>query len=291
VTFAPYREAAWLIKRHAVTVLPSVAGLKALRGLARNDQATKPMVGFGDPVFNPAADGSAGTRSAQVRGAMTRGYTAFWKGASIDRDELAKALPRLPETADELKAVAATLGARAGDIFLREAASESTVKRTVLSDYRVVYFATHGLVAGDVKGLAEPSLALSLPRQATATDDGLLAASEIAQLKLNADWVVLSACNTVAGDKPGAEALSGLARAFFYAGARALLVSHWAVESDAATRLTTTTFDLLRSDPKLGRAEALRRAMLAYLGDTSVPRNAYPALWAPFEIVGEGTAD
>ena len=96
----------------------------------------------------------------------------------------------------------------------------------------------------------------------------------MAQLKLNADWVVLSACNTIAGDKPGAEALSGLARAFFYAGARALLVSHWAVDSDAATRLTTTTFDILKVDPKLGRAEALRRAMLAYM--TTPPIRATP---------------
>ena len=100
----------------------------------------------------------------------------------------------------------------------------------------------------------------------------------MAQLKLNADWVVLSACNTIAGDKPGAEALSGLARAFFYAGARALLVSHWAVDSDAATRLTTATFDMMQSDPKLGRAEALRRAMLAYMNDATDPLNAYPAL-------------
>jgi CHAT domain-containing protein len=112
----------------------------------------------------------------------------------------------------------------------------------------------------------------------------------VALLKLNADWVVLSACNTIAGDKPGAEALSGLARAFFYAGARALLVSHWAVDSDAATRLTTSTFDVMKADPKLGRAEALRRAMLAYMNDTSNPRNAYPAFWAPFVVVGEGTA-
>jgi CHAT domain-containing protein len=290
-TFAPYREAAWLVKRQAVTVLPSVASLKALRVFARKDQATKPMVGFGDPVFSPEAErGAAGTRTGQARRVTTRSYTAFWKGVSIDRGELANALPRLADTADELKKVAATLGAGADDIYLREAASESTVKRLALSDYRVVYFATHGLVAGEVKGLAEPSLALTLPRQASEADDGLLTASEIAQLKLNADWVVLSACNTVAGDKPGAEALSGLARAFFYAGARALLVSHWAVETNAATRLTTATFDLLRADPKLGRAEALRRSMLAYLADTSTPINAYPALWAPFEIVGEGVS-
>src|SRR5262249_3558240 len=153
------------------------------------------------------------------------------------------------------KTVARQLGAPASDIHLRADASETTVKRLPLSNYRVVYFATHGLVAGDVEGLAEPALALTQPAKASADDDGLLTASEVAQLKLNADWVVLSACNTIAGDKPGAEALSGLARAFFYAGTRALLVSHWAVESGAATRLTTTTFDLLNRDPSLGRAE------------------------------------
>jgi Tfp pilus assembly protein PilF len=288
---ARYRDAAWLIKRQAVSVLPSVASLKALRAFAHKDAAGKPMVGFGDPLFDPSAP-AANTRVASnsARNLTTRSYAEFFAGAGVDRTKLAQALPPLPDTADELKAVAKDLGAPASDIHLGRDASETTVKRLRLVNYRVVYFATHGLVAGDIKGLAEPSLALSIPAQSSDLDDGLLTASEVAQLKLNADWVVLSACNTIAGDKPGAEALSGLARAFFYAGARALLVSHWAVESNAAMRLTTSTFDILKSDPTLGRAEALRRAMLAYMNDDTNPLNAYPALWAPFVVVGEGAA-
>jgi CHAT domain-containing protein/tetratricopeptide (TPR) repeat protein len=281
-----YREAAWLLKRQTVAVLPSVASLKALRGFARRDQAVKPMTGFGDPLFNPADSG--GEKRTASRSQTSVAYTDFWRGAGVDRKTLAAALSQLPDTADELNAVAKDLGVPKSDIHLGSDASETTVKRTPLADYRVVYFATHGLVAGDIKGIAEPALALSIPSVPSALDDGLLTASEVAQLKLNADFVVLSACNTIAGDRPGAEALSGLARSFFYAGARALLVTHWAVVSEAATRLTISTFDRLKADPKIGRAEALRQAMLAYLNDTSSPQNAYPALWGPFALIGEG---
>jgi CHAT domain-containing protein len=278
-------------------VLPSVTSLKAIRAFARNGQAAKPMVGFGDPVFDPAERATAlaararqAKQAATSRPTATRAYSAFWRGADVDRTQLARGLPSLLDTADELKAVATRLGAPASDIHLDKDATETMVKRLALADYRVVYFATHGLVAGDVKGLGEPSLALTLPAQPTPLDDGLLSASEVAQLKLNADWVVLSACNTAAGDTPGAEALSGLARAFFYAGARALLVSHWSVASDAATRLTTSTFDIMKSNPSIGRAEALRRAMLAYMNDKGEPLNAYPGYWGPFSAIGEGAA-
>jgi CHAT domain-containing protein len=283
---AQYRDAAWLIKRQAVSVLPSVASLRTLRSYVRRDTNQKPLIGFGDPVFSPSPSPGKDRNAARSRGGI-RSYTDYWRGAGLDRSALSSA-PSLPDTADELRAVAKDLGASPSDIHLGADASVTTVKHAPLENYRIVYFATHGLIAGDIKGLAEPALLLSLPAQPTAEDNGLLTASEAAQLKLNADWVVLSACNTAAGEEPGAQALSGLARAFFYAGARALLVSHWPVASDAATRLTTSTFDALKADPSLGRAEALRRAMLAYLADPSSPTNAHPAIWGPFSLIGEG---
>jgi CHAT domain-containing protein len=149
------------------------------------------------------------------------------------------------------------------------------------------------LLSGDVRQIADrdgqPALVLTPPEKPTSLDDdGLLTASEVAALNLNADWVVLSACNTAAGEKIGAEALSGLARSFFYAGARSLLVSHWPVYSDAAVRLTTHAFAELDRNRKIERAEALQRAMKALMTDRSDPGNAHPSVWAPFVLVGEG---
>jgi hypothetical protein len=119
------------------------------------------------------------------------------------------------------------------------------------------------------------------------SDDGFLTASEIATLRLNADWVILSACNTAAGNTQGAEALSGLARAFFYAGARALLVSHWAVASDATVKLITGAVEKMTSDRSIGRAEAMRQSMLAMI-DRGEAYEAHPKFWAPFVVVGAG---
>jgi CHAT domain-containing protein len=106
-------------------------------------------------------------------------------------------------------------------------------------------------------------------------------------LKLNADFVVLSACNTAAGDRPGAEALSGLARAFFYAGARSLIVSHWTVDSDSTVELMDGLFDALKADQHLSHAEALRTSMLRMIANPSRPEWAQPKFWAPFVVVGE----
>ena len=287
-----YRAASWLIRDRSVAILPSVDGLKALRDTPRLPPAPRTMIGFGDPVFDPGRAMASLEPVTLTRAprATRAAYGDFWRGAGIERAQVAQALPALPETADELRAIAARLGVPDSDLYLGRRASEAAVKAAPLSEYRIVYFATHGLVAGDITSVGEPSLALTQPRVPSPADDGFLTASEASQLRLNADWVVLSACNTIAGDRPGAEALSGLVRGFFYAGARALLVSHWSAASNAATRLTTMSFSLLGAEPGLGRAEAVRRAMLDYLADTADPQNAYPAFWGPFAVIGEGSA-
>lgn len=270
------REAAWFIKSHALSILPSVQSLNALRKVAPRGAAPKPFFGVGDPVL----DGPPGPRQRSARRSSPV-PARFYRNGLADIRAVRELAP-LPDTADELRAIAKVLGATADAVNLREAASEARVKSVPLIDYRVIHFATHGLVAGDLSGLAEPALVLTPPPVATEADDGLLTASEIAALNLNAEWVVLSACNTAAGANEGAEALSGLARAFFYAGARALLVSHWAVYSQAATELTTTTFASLAANPKVGRGQAFRSAMLDLIA-----KGEPPSYWAPFVIVGE----
>ena len=273
----------WLVRSYVITNLPSIASLKTMRfSTPSRSAAGNPMIAFADPIFSKE-------EKAQV--AVLRSVINFYEGGKPDLVSLAKFLPQLPDTANEVRAIADVLAADKNDIKLGVFASETAVKQTKLDDYRIVYFATHGLVAGEVekfaKVKAEPALALTIPDKPTELDDGLLTASEVAQLKLNADWVVLSACNTAAEGKPGAEALSGLARAFFYAGARSLVVSHWEVDSEATVQLMTGTFQASSRDPKLSHAEALRESMLAMIDSAKSDDDAHPRIWAPFVVVGE----
>jgi CHAT domain-containing protein len=162
-----------------------------------------------------------------------------------------------------------------------------------LADYAVLHFATHGALTGQVEGSAEPGLILTPPgkgasgMQSLERDDGFLTASEIATLKLDADWVILSACNTAGPQGDNSEALTGMARSFFYAGARTLLVSHWEVGSDAAVKLTTRAFGELAARRDIGRAEAMRVSMHELMAKGTL-LEAHPSMWAPFVVVGEG---
>jgi CHAT domain-containing protein len=187
------------------------------------------------------------------------------------------------------------LGARLNeDVLLGPRASETELRRYQangwLSRYRILTFATHGLVNGSFAGtLSQPALALSPPLRARATDDALLTASEAATLNLNADWVILSACNSAAGGSVNGEGLTGLTRAFMLAGARAMLVSHWRVRDDAAERITVRTMELLRDNASYSRGEALQAAMRELMMDASSDLNssfALPGTWAAFTLVG-----
>jgi CHAT domain-containing protein len=256
---ADHRAIAWLSRDYAVSLLPAVSSLSALRQAGTRSIGDKPFLGVGDPVL-------AGTPAATQ-------------------------LPALPETAAELRTIAKTLGASPNDLLLGPQATVTAVKAMPLDRYRVIDFATHGLLSGDLKGLAEAALVLTPPEKPSAENDGLLTASRIAALKLNADWVVLSACNTATDNgTPDAGGWSGLAKAFFYAGARSVLVSHWAVWSKATVKLITGIFEAQRKDPKIGRAEALRRAEMAMLDPTEPPEFAHPLAWAPFVLAGEDSS-
>jgi CHAT domain-containing protein len=307
---AGYREAAWLGSRQPITMLPSVSSLRALRLTSRPVPAPEAYLGIGDPALTgrpgcpkltvPAAcpqPGASGTAAGLTESFSRLASDAATSLASLFRSGLAdvdavRTLCPLPDTAHELKCVAQSLGAPPGELLTGSAASEAALKHAPLDRYRVVHFATHGLLAGQTKQLAktgaEPALVLTPPLEASAENDGLLTTSEISELKLNADWVIMSACNTASGAGPESnEALSGLARAFFYAGARTLLVSHWEVNSEAAVKLTTRAFAEMRSTPALARDEALRLSMAALIAN-GAPYEAHPAYWAPFVIVGEG---
>ncbi|TAJ56715.1 CHAT domain-containing protein [Brevundimonas sp.] len=290
----------WLIDRYALATLPSVSSLEALRCHLVADPALRSpgcparrveavrraeaggarlhLAAFGAPLLTgrptDAARGSPG--ADEIIG----------EGRLADVGKL-RALPALPGSKLELE----TLKTRYPDALVRigSEATEHAVRAVdadALSRARFVVFSTHGLMAGSAA--AEPGLVMTPPDQATEADDGYLSASEAAQLRLDAEFVVLSACNTAASDgRPGGEGLSGLARAFFYAGARSVMVSHWEVSDAATTTLITSTFadldDSRAGDPGV-RARALQAGIRAVRAER---RWAHPAYWAAFTLVGE----
>jgi CHAT domain-containing protein len=317
--FENYRAVPWLVRDAAVTQYPSASAFVALRALPPGDPNRRTFAGFGDPLFNNEQLAEAKRESGQPIRLASAG-TSVMRGKSLPLRNLAVArvpaaadaesgaapnvanssalaqVPRLPDTGEEIREIARVLGADPEqDVYLQLRANEEQVLRANLANRKIVMFATHGLVPGELDGLGQPALALTAPELAGVPGDGLLTMNEVLGMKLGADWVVLSACNTAAGDGKGAEAISGLGRAFFYAGSRALLVTHWPVETTSARALTTGLFRRQAANPNLTRAEALRQAELALIdgpGHTeagkSVHAYAHPLFWAPYALVGDG---
>lgn len=259
----------WLIQRFAISTPLS---LSQLPNSERTAAGTMRMAGIGAPALAPQ------TRNGQVMLAMLR-------SGNVDVDDL-RQLPSLPGAEQELRLISSAISNPDNSILTGRRATESAVRAMPLADFDMLVFATHGLVSGELSGLAEPALVLTPPDQITdPSNDGLLTASEIATLRLNADWVILSACNTAAGTGRGTPHYSGLARAFVHAGARALLLSHWQVRDDAAAFLTTRT--VTRAADGFSRAKALQSAQIELMEDSSIAGSWHPALWAPFILIGD----
>ncbi|MFZ9812402.1 MAG: CHAT domain-containing protein, partial [Burkholderiaceae bacterium] len=307
-------KANWLARRMAISHMPSLRSFFALRTTAPAQAPTRGLLAFGDPVLigqsptasrgtQPVAASAAASQVPQPMAAPSAAGRALPEGLSALATscrsagpapaDLLRALAPLPDTADELRAVGkifSTAG-RNAQVFLGQEATESRLRSESLQDYRVLYFATHGLLPGELKCQAEPGLVLTPPKQAAASraEDGLLEASEIASLRLNADLVVLSACNTAgSAGRFGGDALSGLAESFFYAGARGMVVSHWQVPSAATASLMTGLFQTLGPDLKAGAAVSLQTAQQALIAR---PETAHPFFWGAFVLVGDGLAE
>ena len=296
---AEYAPIAWAGMRHRFAYLPSLSALSSQRLYPKAAAgAGVELVAFADPVFEPSPGKALSGATIAALGHLN---------AVPRRGDGTPAIRRLAETAEEAKEIAAALGG-SNRLFIGEAAQERTAKSGSLRDARFVLFATHGFLGGEfiasdqpagddelrrpARPRAQPALALTLAGD-LAGEDGILTMKEVIEdLELNAELVALSACNT-AGESAQAnngEGFAGLTRAFMYAGARGLLVSHWAVDSLATQALMTDTFRNI----KLGMpaVDAVSEAQRKLIGGRYVSgqyhfSRAHPFFWAPFVFVGD----
>lgn len=282
-------NSAWLADRYAMIALPSVSVLRALKRQPVASRSGEAFVGYGAPTLGGKPAGNKPLSEMRLFQSVDS------DGATLADPDVLRTLTPLPGTARELEAMAKALKAPASDVLLGAAATETAVRSDPnLSRAQIIAFATHGILPREVSGIEEPGLVFTPPTLPSAGDDGLLAASEVARLTLSADWVLLSACNTASSDgTPGADSLSSLARSFLYAGASALLASHWRVSDEATAALTVETLSG-RSEGGLTRAEALQRAMRAVRtgkradGTPVAGWNeswAHPAAWGAFAVI------
>ncbi|MDO9278517.1 MAG: CHAT domain-containing protein [Polaromonas sp.] len=287
--------APWLVNEVAVSHVPTANGWLSLKKLGSTPSSQQALMAWGDPAFDPKLPAHVARLEPTLLSASVRSVATLRSADLMPRNVLDpetyvnySKLPALPETRDEVLELAKILSANPEqDVILGTLATRASVLKSSalgqLARKQVIVFATHGLLAGDLPNLNQPALAMAATH--SPTDSPLLTLEDVLTLKLNADWVVLSACNTAGADGRAGEALTGLARGFFYAGSRSLLVTHWAVETESAMMLTTKTFAAYKGDAGIRRAEALRQAMLETM---KVSRFSHPAYWAPYALVGEG---
>lgn len=295
------RETHWMADEYALSQLPSVQTLQFLRTTSPGRQRTTPevvsFVGFGDPDFSGTAE--------ERRGGISDGQRTFRAPLNAGSLSSVKDLSRLPGTAAELEELRSAVGGKPTNVYLRKEATEKNFRTLNVAHVGVLTLATHGLLPGDITTLNEPALAFTPPDNiASSDDDGILTSSEISSLRIFADWVILSACNTASEMKldefsspASAGSFNSLSRAFLYSGARSVLASDWPVRDDVAGSLTARTIEITRDNPDISRAEALQRAMREVRKNPKHDLNgeggkfdtwAHPNAWAPFTLIGDG---
>lgn len=274
----PLAAQPWLVRRMAVVHVPSAQTLVTMRGAGARAASTAPLAyaGFGNPVMPNLAQ-------------LSRSFPA---SRCANDARLAASLGPLPGTAAEVAAAAKAAGARVDALKLGPAFTQAALRAQPLEQYRVLHFATHSLMSGELHCLNEPSMIVSSPTNAPDAAAAFVPASALMELRLDANLVILSACNTgttAGGRDLGGEGLSALVRASFFAGARGVLATHWVIDDDAAARMVS---DLVASQSAgQGSAAALRRVQLAMLdgaGRGLPERWAHPYYWAPFALLGDG---
>jgi CHAT domain-containing protein len=273
-----FRDASWLPKFYALSLLPLVRSIYQLRATRSTSRAHEKFLGIGDPDF----------RGKEHLTPLT--LAPLFASRGVANKAAIRDLPALPESANELRVVADALGASNGDLLLGSKATERVLRQHQLDDYRVISFATHAIVAGEIEGVTEPALVLSPGQEGSnAKNDGLLTMSKIANLTLDANLIVLSACNTAASDgHASGRGLSGLADAFFFAGARAVAVTQWAVFSSVAQQLGAGLVSRSVQSSSVGVSEGIREAMVDYISSAREDYLAHPRFWGAFIIAGDG---
>ena len=283
---ARYRNSRWLADRFAIVVPPGIAALAAARSIDAPSRADRMLLAVADPALTGTTPGTT----------QVAGMAGFVKLRGDERGTARTAaaicaMQPLPDTRREAERVASALGKQGTTTLLTGAqASEREVRQRSnngdLARYRTLLFATHGLADNEASG-EEPALVLA-PASCSSNDaaeDGLLSTSEIATLKLDADLVILSGCNTAApGDALVGQPFSGLAQAFRQAGARRLLVSHWSVDSAATADFMVHLF----ANRRPVTAASLQTTMQAMRHNSGhLAYRSHPAFWAPFVLVGD----
>jgi CHAT domain-containing protein len=271
--------ASWLLKRFDIANASSMQEFLAARAIAVHAGGGLPFLGVGDPVL-----------AAPVAEKMTGGEILALRGATTPAG-LLTALPELPETGEELRAIAGLIpGAR---LLTRERASERRVRAEPLSQYNIISFATHGIIQGEIETIADAGLVLT-PNSEELGDplaDGFLSATELAGVKLNARLVVLSACNT-ANFETGlfAQGMRGLTASLAISGVPAVLASLWPVDTVTGQRVMVRFFDQVTANPSQPTAASLARAVRGFVENPPRPAYSHPRFWAPFVLIGDGMA-